>query len=108
MISDEHIQKALDFLRDSSPQIADARYHKTRTEELRKAVWAEVRRECDGPQSQRDAEAYASKAYREHVNQMAEAAREYELLYAQRKAAEAKIEAWRSFSANQRGMERVR
>lgn len=104
----EEIERAFDFLRDSAPKIADARRDKVYTEERRKVVWSELRRICnEGTQAEKDAFAYAHEKFQEHVEAMADAARQYELLYAQRQAALAKIEAWRTSSANERGAHRA-
>ena len=108
MITQDEIQKCFDFLRDSAPAIANARYAKVKSEELRKVIWSEIRNGITtGPQSERDAYAYAHKDYRDHIETMAEAAREFQMLYSQREAAIAKIEAWRTSSANERGAHRV-
>ena len=108
MIKQEEIQRCFDFLRDSAPLIADARMNKVRTEEMRKVIWSEMRRSCnEGTQAERDAFAYASEQYKNHIEEMAKAAREFELLKARREAAIAKIDAWRTSSANERGAQRA-
>jgi len=108
MITDDDIQRAFDFLRDSAPKIANARYEKVRTEELRKVIWSEIRQGLEtGPQAERDAYAYAHPDYRSHIEIMATAAGAFSLLHAQREAAIARIDAWRTVSANERGAARV-
>lgn len=108
MISQQEIEKCFDFLRDSAPAIANARYAKVKSEELRKVIWSEIRNGIEtGPQSERDAYAYAHKGYRDHIETMANASREFQLLFSQREAAIAKIDAWRTSSANERGASRA-
>lgn len=108
MITEQDIQNCFDFLRDSAPKIAVARLNKVRTEEMRKVVWSQLRRECtEGTQAERDAYAYAHDLYIQHIDEMAEAAKQFELLRAQREAAIAKIDAWRTSSANERGASRA-
>ncbi len=108
MIAQKDIERCFDFLRDSAAQIADARMNKVRTEEMRKVIWSEMRRACnEGTQAERDAFAYASEQYKSHIEEMAQAARAFELLKAQREAAIAKIDAWRTSSANERGAQRA-
>lgn len=108
MISEQEIQKCFDFLRDSAPAIANARHAKVKTEEMRKVIWSQLRRESDDKtQAERDAYAYAHDLYVIHINEMAKAAEQFQLLYAQREAALSKIEAWRTASANERGAHRA-
>jgi len=107
-LTDEDIQRAFDFLRDSAPKIAAARANKVRTEERRKIVWSHLRRSCkEGTQAERDAYAYAHENYEKHIEDMSVAVEAFELLRAQREAANAKIEAWRTSSANERGAARA-
>lgn len=108
MITEPEIQRAFDFLRDSATKIADARYHKVYTEERKKAVFSELFRQApDGPVASKEAYAYAHQDYENHIAEMARAARDFELLRAQREAAIAKIDAWRTASANERGASRA-
>lgn len=108
MISEQDIQRAFDFLRDSAPAIANARHAKVKTEEMRKVIWSQLRRQCEEKtQAEKDAFAYAHQMYIDHIETMADAAREFQLLLAQREAAISKIDAWRTASANERGASRV-
>lgn len=108
MITEAEIQRCFDFLRDSAPAIANARHAKVKTEEMRKVVWSQLRREApDKTQAEKDAYAYAHDLYILHIDEMAKAAQEFQLLYAQREAAMSKIEAWRTYCANERGAQRA-
>lgn len=104
MINQQDIERCFDYLRDSAPAIANARYAKVKSEELRKVIWSEVRNTITtGPQAEKNAYAYAHKDYRDHIETMAKAAGEFQKLHAEREAAIAKIDAWRTSSANERG-----
>ena len=108
MISEAEVHRCFDFLRDSAEKIADARHAKVRTEELRKVIWSELRRISEAKtQAEKDAYASAHPRYKQHIDEMANAAREFELLRAQREGALSKLEAWRTFSANERGAHRA-
>ena len=108
IITEQEIHKCFDFLRDSAPAIANARHAKVKTEEMRKVIWSQLRRESDAKtEAQKDAYAYAHDLYIMHIDEMAEAAKQFQLLHAQREAAISKIDAWRTSSANERGAHRV-
>ena len=103
MISDTDIEKAVDWLRDSAPKIAKARAEMIYAEEYRKSLKAMLLREhIDESLGAQEREAYADERYKKHIESYREAIEKYELLRAQREAANVKIEAWRSMSANQR------
>lgn len=108
MITEQDIERCFDFLRDSAPKIAMARHDKVKSEEMRKVVWSQLRRQCEEKtQAEKDAFAYAHQTYIDHIEYMAEAAKEFQLLLAQREAAISKIDAWRTASANERGAARA-
>ena len=100
-ISDQDVEKALDFLRDKAVEIANAKAEKIKAEHMLKAVKALVMSEhATLPVGAQEREAYASKQYRDAVFEIGKTTREYELLHALRVAAEAKIETWRTMNAN--------
>lgn len=108
MIDEDEIHRCFDFLRDSAKDIAEARHAKVKCEEMRKVVWSQLRRESeDKTQAEKDAYAYAHDLYIMHIDELANAARKFELLRAQREAAISKLESWRTFSANERGAQKV-
>ncbi len=103
MISDADIEKAVDWLRDSAPKIAKARAEMIYAEEYRKSLKSMLMREhIDESLGAQEREAYADERYRKHLDVYRDSVMAYELLRAQREAANIKIEAWRSMSANQR------
>jgi len=104
MLTEKEIMQAFDYLRDSAIEAAQARYDKTYYEQLRKTIKAEmIRRSTETSIAAKEQDAYASQEYRTVCEQMAEADKAYELVRARREAAVARIEAWRTFCANNRG-----
>lgn len=105
IVSEIEVAKALDFLRDSADAIGKARARLIRSGHMVKHVEALLTLASE----QRSVEAKKCDAktdarWIEAVNEEADAAGEFEKLRALREAASAKIEAWRSESANFRGM----
>jgi vacuolar-type H+-ATPase subunit I/STV1 len=109
VISDDDVEKALEYLRDSAKQAAIAR-SQAKTLEKYLGVIEAVQKSLHRSESNARAQdmARASPEYREALEGWQEAVRrdcEYTML---REAASSRIEAWRSMSANNRGMERIR
>lgn len=105
MITDENIEKALDFLRDDASRSAQDRANRIYIEEFRKSLKAQIMREhLDMPVSAQEREAYADPRYVTHLEAMKEAIRIDEHNRFMRASAEAKIEAWRTQSSNTRAM----
>jgi len=103
LISDDDIEKALDFLRDSATKAAKARAEYGYVAEYRKVVKAQIMRENDDkPLGAQEAIAYADARYLQHLKAIREAEEAAEYLRFMRVAAEAKIEAWRTQSSNNR------
>ena len=104
-ISDDEVQKALDFLRDNAGKAALARAQRIYVEEYRKTVKAQIMQEHKEESGiAQEREAYADERYKQHLKAIAQAIEDDEYNRFMRVAAEAKIEAWRSASANFRGM----
>lgn len=104
-ITDEEVEKALDWLRDNAAEIGNAKANAVRTERMTKHVKAlEMKRFNEMSVSAQEREAYAGQAYVDALEKEAVAAGEYERLRGLREAAALKIEAWRSASANYRAM----
>lgn len=102
-IPDEDIEKALDYLRDSATTAAQARANRIYMEEYRKTLKAKVmQRFAMSPLGAQERDAYASREYTDHLNALKTAVEEDEKHRFLREAAQAKIEAWRSMSANLR------
>ena len=107
MITEAEAEQSVRFLHESAQDIAKAKYEKVKTEEMRKAVLGQLRLASkEGSQAGKEAWAYAQPEYAEAVEAMAKAAGRYELLLSQRKAAEARIDAWRSMNATNRSVDR--
>jgi hypothetical protein len=105
LVSDADVEKALDFLRDNAGAIGEARAAMIRTDGMLKHIKAlEMKRHNELPVSAQDREAVASAAYLDALMKAAVAAGEYEKMKSLREAAAAKIEVWRSASANYRAM----
>ena len=102
-LSDERIEKALEFLTNSAKEYAEARgmrvwlEHRLKTE--KSAAFLSV---GEGAMAEREARAYVSEGYRSATDALKDAIVLEERLRALRVAAEAKIEVWRSTQANMR------
>lgn len=104
-VSDADVEKALDFLRDSAAQLGEAKRRAILTERMVRHIRAlEMKMHSTLPVSAQEREAFASERFVTAATEEAVAAGEYEKLRALREAAAAKIEAWRSISANYRAM----
>lgn len=102
-ISEAEIDKALDYLRDNAGAAAQARADRIYVEEYRKTVKAQLMKEHDGKAlGIQEREAYADPRYVAHLDAIKEAVFRDELARFLKEAAQAKIEAWRTQSSNER------
>ena len=102
-ITDDEIDKALDFLRDNARDAAQARADRVYVEEYRKTLKAQLMKEHGALSAVlQEREAYADPRYVEHLDAIREAVKADEFARFMRIAAEAKIEAWRTQSSNSR------
>lgn len=102
-ITDEEIDKALDFLRDNARDAAQARADRIYIEEYRKTLKASIMKEHGSLSATlQEREAYSDPRYVQHLEAIREAVRVDEFHRFMRIAAEAKIEAWRTQSSNSR------
>jgi len=102
-ITDEEIDKALDYLRDSARDAAQAKAERVYVEEFRKVLKAQIMKENPKLSAVlQEREAYSDPRYTEHLSAIKEAVRLDEFNRFMRIAAEAKIEAWRTQSSNTR------
>ena len=103
MISDESLEKALDYLRDSATEAAQARANRLSLEDFSRVLKAQVMSEhlaeTIGAQERF---AYSDIRYRNHLEGLKVAIFNDEKHRYLREAASAKIEIWRSEQANQR------
>jgi hypothetical protein len=105
MITDEDVEKAIDYLRDSAWDAAQSRANRIYMDEFRKSLKALIMKEHAGLSiGAQEREAYADKRYQDHLDALKTAVAQDERNRFMRVAAEAKIEAWRSFSANHRAI----
>lgn len=104
IISDDDVQKALDYLRLNAPKAAQARANKVYMEEFRKTVKAQLMTVYSAlPVNAQEREAYRSKAYIDHLTALKDAVYQDELNRWGMVAATSTIEAWRTQNANRRG-----
>lgn len=104
MITDEQVEAALEYLRDTAKQAAVARSQAKTMEKYVAVVEAQQKQLRQGKESNAAAQdiARASPEYRQALEAWTEAVRmdsEYQML---REAAAARIEAWRTMSSNLR------
>lgn len=109
MISDEQVEQALDYLRDSAKPAAVARAQARTLEKYLGVVEAQQKALQRGlSNAAAQDQARASPEYKAALEGWNEAVRrdgEYTML---REAAASRIGAWQTMSANNRGMERLR
>lgn len=102
-ITDDEIDKALDYLRDNARDAAQARADRIYVEEYRKVIKAQLMKEHgDKSAVLQEREAYADPRYVAHLDAIKQAVFEDEGHRFLRAAADAKIEAWRTQSSNTR------
>jgi|TARA_R110000803_G_scaffold209480_1_gene279217 hypothetical protein len=105
IITDEDIQKSLDFLRDNAITAAQYKAERIYLEEYRKSLKALLmKNHIDLPVSAQEREAYASPVYIQHLESMKIAIQRDEKQRFLRVSAEAKIEAWRTMCSNIRSI----
>jgi len=105
LITDESLQKSLDYLRDNAHDAGAKKGRRYQLEEGRKVVKARLmQKHSDLPVNAQEREAYADEEYEKYLEGVAVAIEQDEEARWLMKAAEARIEAWRSMSANYRAM----
>ena len=101
-LSDERIEKALEFLTHSAKDYAEAKGLRVWLEHKIKTHKSAAFLANEGSVAEREARAYVSDEYRSATDALRDAIVDEEKLRALRVAAEAKIEVWRSTQANLR------
>ena len=105
IVTDEEVEKALDFLRDNARELGEAKAESIRCDHMLRVTKALVmRRHNEMSAAKAEVEAYCSSEYEAALLEDAKAAGEYEKMRALREAASMKIETWRSEQANYRAM----
>jgi hypothetical protein len=103
VITDEDVDKAVEYLRTNARSAAQARANRIYMEEYRKVVKAQIMRENTGlPLGAQEVVACSDARYMQHLQAVKEAVEKDEYNRWMMVAAEAKIEAWRTQQANQR------
>ena len=104
-ISEEDVEKAVDWLRDNADSCAKARATRIYLEEYRKSLKALLMSNYpDMSVAAQEREAYAHQDYQSHLKLMQQAIYEDERMKFFRASAEVKIEAWRTQQANIRAI----
>jgi hypothetical protein len=105
LVTEDDVQRALDFLRDTARPAAKCRADRVYLEQFRKSKKSLLRMESDAPtEAQRDDYAYTHPDYLKVLAGWRRVIQQDEEIRFLRVAAEAKIEAWRSWNANLRAM----
>ena len=105
IVTDEEVEKALDYLRDSAPKLATAKAAAVRCERVLKTTKAlAMKASGETSAAAQEREALCSLQYENAVNEEFMAVEHYETIKALRDAASMKIEAWRTASSNYRAM----
>ena len=103
-VTDQDVQKAIDFLRYQAPAAAEAKAHRIYMTEYRKVIKANVMKKyINQPHTTQERNAYSDPEYADHLLAMKTAIENDVLHEWKRVAAEATIEAWRTHNANVRG-----
>lgn len=111
MITEDDVERAVAFLRDSAPKIgvarADLNYAEAMLRHVKALAMQQNKLNMDGtgaPLAAQEREAYASPQYKQAIDDYRKATMDYETLKAQREGAIAKIDAYQTMSANMRGI----
>lgn len=105
IVSEEEVQKALNFLRDNAEELSLAKQRAVKAEHMLKHLEATLFRSSEaGSADARRAEARASERYLSQAIEEAVSHGELAKLYALREAASMLIEAWRSQEATLRSV----
>ena len=107
MISDDDIEKAVDYLRSNARSAAQAKANRIYMDEFRKVVKSQIMKEGDGALGAQERDAYADPRYSQHLVVLRDAVEKDEYHRWMMVAAEAKIEAWRTQRATERALGKV-
>ena len=103
MVNDRELEKALDYLRDTSEQAAQARATRLYLDDFSRVLRATIMSEhLAEPVNAQERYAYGDVRYRNHLEALKIAIFEDEKARFLREAAAVKIEVWRSIQANER------
>lgn len=103
MVTDDSLEKALDYLRNTSDTTAQCRANRLYLEDYSRVLKATIMAEhLAEPVNAQERYAYSDLRYRNHLEGLKQAIFEDEKARFLREAAAVKIEVWRSQQANQR------
>ena len=108
VLTDEAVQMAFDYLKNSSEEIAVARANVIRSEYAAKRVFSRLFRKGDGSVEMRKAYATDHDDYAEAMEHLAVAEETWERMRDQRNRAELILEAWRTAEASDRTVRNFR
>ena len=105
LITDEDVDKAVNYLRDTAEEAAKNKAERIYLEEFRKSLKAMIMKDhLDLSVSAQEREAYASPVYIQHLESLKIAIERDEKQRFLRVAADVKIEAWRTMCSNLRAI----
>jgi len=105
MITEDQAQAAVDYLRDTADSTAQARANHSYLCEYRKVIKAKcMRKHLDKPVSAQEREAYNDPEYIEHLETIKDAESAMHKALFLKEAAIAKLDVFRTLSANYRGI----
>ena len=103
MISNEQLERSLDYLRDTAEQAAQARANRLYLDDYSRVLKATIMSEhLAEPVNAQERHAYADQRYLNHLAGLKQAIFEDEKWRFMRDAAAIKVEVWRTQQANQR------
>ena len=100
MIDYNDADKALNYLKGTDREAAQAKALLSALDDQKKTILAVEFLNCEGSAAERSQRALASDMYIEHIIKVKDATFDFELLRNQRKSAELQIEMWRSVNSN--------
>ena len=98
-VTDDECDKALAFLRDQAPEAGRLRAAMERANHERRIERAKIILEVDGPVTVRESKALTSNAYKQALEGLSNATADYETMRLLIRAAEMKVEVWRSLNS---------
>jgi len=103
VITDDEIEKAVDYLRDNAAKLAKAKAASIYLDDYSKVVKSQIMRENDNKSlGAQEAIAYSDSRYDQHLKAKQIADEEFEYLRWMMEAAQAKISVFQTQSANNR------
>lgn len=104
-ITEDEVQRALDWLRESAGDAAQARANREYVEQFRKTIKAQIMQEYNTlPIGAQERNAYADARYISHLDAIREAIEADEKHRFLMAAAQARLDAWRTMQATERAL----